>query len=190
MDRCLTSWSTPSQSRSIGVKVRTLSCQGRGRGSTSPIDRQLQGSILYSAIMPYADPDLQRKYQREWIKRRREEWIQENGPCVDCGSWDDPEVDHIDPATKVSHNVWSWSAERRAIELSKCVVRCHTHHMEKSCTERPKGIDHYKALLTEDEVRYIKYHSSEFSGVELARRFGVGLSCIYGIRQGRRWSHI
>ena len=82
--------------------------------------------------MPYRDPVRQREFQNRWMKQRRLDWLAEHGPCVDCGTWDDLEVDHVDPATKVAHRVWSWSLVRREAELAKCVARCHSCHDEKS----------------------------------------------------------
>ena len=75
---------------------------------------------------------------RELKKRQalRKKWIKENGPCADCGSWEDPQVDHIDPSKKVSHNVWSWSEERRLKELEKCQVLCVTCHRKKSALQQ------------------------------------------------------
>jgi len=80
-----------------------------------------------------------RQYQREWIARRRQAWIDEHGPCVDCGSWNNPEVDHVDPTKKV-HNagtLWSLALDnpKRIAELAKCVVRCHDCHMNKTIKE-------------------------------------------------------
>ena len=76
-----------------------------------------------------------REYQRRWLRKRRETWIQANGPCRYCGSLENLEVDHIDPATKIAHNVWSWSEARRAIELKKCQVLCATCHQVKTAHE-------------------------------------------------------
>lgn len=79
------------------------------------------------------------------MKLRRQDWLNSNGPCVVCGSWDNLEVDHINPDSKESHNVWSWSEERRTAELSKCQVLCKTHHQEKTALEnsvRMGGIEH------------------------------------------------
>ena len=93
--------------------------------------------------MPYSDPAQQRRYQREWVARRRQAWLDENGPCVRCGSADELEVDHVDPEKKVSHRVWSWSAERRDAELSKCQVLCGECHAKKTIemltVETPHG---------------------------------------------------
>lgn len=38
-----------------------------------------------------------RVYQNAWIKARREDWLQANGPCNKCGSYNRLEVDHIIP---------------------------------------------------------------------------------------------
>ena len=93
--------------------------------------------------MPYADPERQRKYMREWIARRRTEWIAANGPCAKCGSTQDLEIDHVDPKSKSQHlrkhrtgtSVWSWTAARRAAELAKCQVLCGACHKVKSAAE-------------------------------------------------------
>jgi 5-methylcytosine-specific restriction endonuclease McrA len=85
--------------------------------------------------MPYKDRDRQRAFQREWYARRRAEYLVDKR-CVTCGSTDRLEVDHIDPTTKMSHRVWSWSAERRAAELAKCQILCKKHHKAKSRNEK------------------------------------------------------
>lgn len=85
--------------------------------------------------MGYKDPEKQRQYQREWMARRRQKWIDENGPCSKCGSPDDLQVDHLDPSQKINHRVWSWSSERREAELAKCQVLCNDCHVKKTCVE-------------------------------------------------------
>lgn len=92
--------------------------------------------------MGYANPERQRAYQRRWLQKRREAWIEDNGPCAKCGSWDDPQVDHVDPGTKVSHNVWSWSKARREAELAKCQVLCSSCHFKKTGKENSRPIPH------------------------------------------------
>ena len=80
------------------------------------------------------------KYQREWIKTRRQEWVEENGPCKHCGTWDKLEVDHIKPDLKSMHtaSIWSRTAEVRKKELSNCQVLCKSCHLKKTLAERPK----------------------------------------------------
>lgn len=92
--------------------------------------------------MPYKNKDEQRRWQREWRQKRRQEWLIQNGPCIKCGSDQYLEVDHINSNTKVSHNVWSWSEERRNEELAKCQVLCKECHKKKSISELWKPITH------------------------------------------------
>lgn len=81
--------------------------------------------------MPYAK-EKQRQYQNEWMKRRRLDWLQANGPCVKCGSWENLQVDHKDPELKVTHRIWSWAKERREKELAKCQPLCRDCHWAKT----------------------------------------------------------
>jgi 5-methylcytosine-specific restriction endonuclease McrA len=87
--------------------------------------------------MPYADPQRQREYQNAWMARRRQNWLDENGPCQRCGATENLEVDHIERHTKVDHKVWSWSQARREAELAKCQVLCESCHLEKTLAEIP-----------------------------------------------------
>lgn len=92
--------------------------------------------------MPYADLARQREYQRQWMAKRRADWIAANGPCVWCGSTEALEVDHIDPTVKVTHNVWSWSRERREAELAKCRVLCGECHRERTSDQQRRVQTH------------------------------------------------
>lgn len=91
------------------------------------------------------DPVSQRAYQRRWIADRKAAWLAEHGPCVQCGSVERLEVDHIDPTLKVrarDHAIWSYSAEHRAAELAKCQVLCHACHLEKTSARRRALVQH------------------------------------------------
>lgn len=92
--------------------------------------------------MPYKDKNKKREYDRQWMQARRQAWFAVNGPCVKCGTWENLELDHKDPSTKITHNVWSWAEERREIELAKCQVLCVACHMEKSIFEMHRPIRH------------------------------------------------
>lgn len=92
--------------------------------------------------MSYRDPVKQRTHQAKWIAKRRSDWILANGPCVECGSWDDPQLDHIDRSQKVSHKIWSWSEERFEIEAAKCQVLCRRCHKNKTYSELSKPLVH------------------------------------------------
>lgn len=95
----------------------------------------------------YKDKAEQREYQKEWIRNRRDEWINDNGPCQTCGSDDRLEVDHVDRSKKLLSPAKLWSMSRdnpkRISELAKCQVLCFNCHkaktsgeLSKSCTER------------------------------------------------------
>lgn len=85
-----------------------------------------------------------RQYQREWMARRRNEWLETNGPCKACGSSENLEVDHIDPALKSRHprDIWSRRKEVREEELAKCQVLCHDCHLLKTSADRLSKIQH------------------------------------------------
>lgn len=77
-----------------------------------------------------------REYQRLWVAARREQWINDNGPCARCGSTENLEVDHIVPreitGAMASAAIWSRSSAVRAVELEKCQVLCAVCHDEKT----------------------------------------------------------
>lgn len=81
--------------------------------------------------MPYKDKNKQLAYQREWMRQRRATYF-EGKVCTHCGSGGELELDHIDPFTKVSHNIWSWKESRRLEELAKCQVLCKPCHKAKT----------------------------------------------------------
>jgi 5-methylcytosine-specific restriction endonuclease McrA len=88
--------------------------------------------------MPYKDKEIMKTYQREWMRRRRQDWIDANGPCKVCGSVERLEVDHINPNEKSLNptKVWSLTEEKRNLELAKCQVLCNTCHLQKTLKER------------------------------------------------------
>ena len=85
--------------------------------------------------MPYKDRAEQNRYQRERAARLRREWLLVNGPCRSCGSWENLEVDHVDPKEKEQHRVWTWSKTRREAELAKCQPLCIDCHRAKTINE-------------------------------------------------------
>jgi hypothetical protein len=144
--------------------------------------------------MPYKDKEKQLAYQREWIARQRREWIDANGPCVLCGSHQRLEVDHIDPSVKVTHNIWSWSRERRKKELVKCRVLCYECHKTKSATEQLKGEDKTQSKLTEQDVMSIREeYQPRVRGCgygALAKKYNVSKTTIQRILIRLKWKHI
>lgn len=132
--------------------------------------------------MPYKNKEEQIAYQIAWMRKRREAWLNENGPCVLCGSWIDLEVDHRDPATKVTHRVWSWAQSRREEELAKCQALCKACHEEKSAAQ------HHRRRLSDAEIREIR--ASDTSHRKLAERYRVGKTTITNIKSGGGWKHV
>lgn len=93
--------------------------------------------------MPYKDRAKHNEFNRLWIARRRAEYFA-GKCCARCGSTDRLELDHINPETKISHAIWSWSATRRAAELAKCQPLCYHCHKAKSRAEKLQhGIARY-----------------------------------------------
>jgi hypothetical protein len=151
-------------------------------------DQRVQTTLLN---VPYTDPERQREYQRNWLAARRQEWIDANGPCIDCATWADLQVDHVDAKTKISHRVWSWTAERRALELAKCVVRCTPCHKAKTfaCQENRRGERTGTAKLTADDVRVIRESTVKPYRL-IAEKYGVDASLIGQIKRRVIWRHV
>lgn len=136
-----------------------------------------------------------RTYQLTWIKRRRDEWIAEHGPCARCGSWDRPEVDHIDRSTKVltPAKIWSLSPEnpRRIAELAKCQVLCHRCHQEKTNAEMASlhgGVRAPTASLTNENLARVRSMLADgMRGAEIARQVGVSKSTVSRVKRGEAY---
>ncbi|MCA1841504.1 MAG: helix-turn-helix domain-containing protein [Actinobacteria bacterium] len=84
--------------------------------------------------MPIKDPEARRRYQREWMRQRREEYFSDK-VCIKCDSTENLELDHIDPALKIDHKIWSWAKPRREKELAKCQPLCSDCHKAKTFEE-------------------------------------------------------
>lgn len=120
--------------------------------------------------MPMATLQGQRAYQREWVARRRAEWLADRA-CIDCGTTERLEVDHVDPAQKIDHRIWSWSLPRRTVELAKCVVRCETCHRDRHAAERRvHGIKRYEKGCRCEVCRATKAASNRRHRENVARR--------------------
>ena len=80
------------------------------------------------------------EYMRQYrLSRKRKAFDLLGGKCVVCGTCDNLEFDHIDPATKsfnISRFFGTWN--EMVAELSKCQLLCHTHHLEKTSSEGRK----------------------------------------------------
>lgn len=83
--------------------------------------------------MPYKNPAKRLEYQREWYAARRAKGLEMlGGKCALCESTEDLELDHIDPATKFTHRIFSYSWARIEAELKKCQILCAPCHFQKT----------------------------------------------------------
>jgi 5-methylcytosine-specific restriction endonuclease McrA len=149
-----------------------------------------------------ATEEEQREYQRLWILERRQDWIAANGPCNECGSWDELEVDHVDAATKSMYVsvVWSMALDnpKRVAELAKCQVLCHPCHIEKSrvAGDFKRGKLHGEQMWNthlsdsdvEDIVRLLA--TGTMTHRVVGEKFGVARNVITDINRGATWKHI
>jgi 5-methylcytosine-specific restriction endonuclease McrA len=77
------------------------------------------------------------KYNLErYHKRMQEAYEMLGGACVICGSTEDLQIDHFDPAKKdfTLAKIWSASQERFLEELTKCQLLCWKCHLAKTAT--------------------------------------------------------
>ncbi len=138
------------------------------------------------------DPDAMRRYKREWIAARRAEFFKDKS-CAVCGSTDDLELDHIDPTTKVTHNIWSYRAEIRQAELAKCQVLCRVHHDYKTAVDGSlrRGERSAVAKLNESAVRDIRaYVAAGGKQSDMARKYRVDRKTIHFVVHRKTWTHI
>lgn len=114
-----------------------------GHVPTKPGSR-VESPAFLEVWVPIKEKDKRRKYAREWVAKRRWEFFKDKS-CVRCGAAETGELclHHRDKATKVGHNIWSWSKARREAEIAKCVVVCGSCHMqihvEMAHRARPHG---------------------------------------------------
>ncbi len=78
-------------------------------------------------------------YMTERYHRRRSEWISsKGGKCVQCGTTDKLEIDHIDPLEKTYNigTILSGGSEQKVQdELAKCQVLCYDCHKAKTSND-------------------------------------------------------
>lgn len=139
--------------------------------------------------------EAQREYQRLWMRQRRTEWLEANGPCVQCGSWDRLEVDHKDRSQKITHAVWSWSKVRREAELVKCQVLCYKCHKAKTSNELRVAMIGKPNLrcrvLTVVDVRKMRtLTATGMTNRAVAKKLGVSSTLVSMVRTGYRYSDV
>jgi len=136
--------------------------------------------------------DHYREYQRLWIAKRRAEFFK-NKTCILCGSEENLELDHIDPSTKVSHTIWSWSEKRRLEEIAKCQILCHDCHVRKTIKNHEKAHGDQKKnakLVDNDVVEIKKLYSRGVPASEICQKYLVDRSNFYKIIHGKAWRHV
>lgn len=139
-------------------------------------------------FMPIKDIQKRREYQLEWLRRRREDWFRENGPCVECGSWNNLELHHRNPDEKVTHKIWNWSEQRRREELEKCDPLCQTcHRAETNEQNRARflGVPSPLRKMSEQTIASILHLIDlGFSERTIAPAFGIARSTLSHMRLG------
>ena len=82
-----------------------------------------------------------RTYVKAYKRRRRQRLIDMlGGCCVRCGSTEDLEFDHTDPATK-SFDIgadWTRAWDDLVAEARKCQLLCRKDHIAKGAEDRPE----------------------------------------------------
>ncbi|MEM1416560.1 MAG: HNH endonuclease [Myxococcota bacterium] len=104
--------------------------------------------------------------------------------CVKCGSVERLELDHIDPAQKVTHSIWSWSQARREAEIAKCQVLCRRCHKRKT-RDQVARLD--EAKVAEARARY---RAGGVSQKALAAEYGVSSNTMHKALTGQTWSTV
>jgi len=112
-----------------------------------------------------------KRYHREYNRKRREQNLERafammgERKCAHCGSRDNLEFDHINPATKkfAIGNQASTSWRRLVIEVKKCQLLCYGCHKTKSAAEsaawntgRFAGENSGNAQLTNKQVAQLR----------------------------------
>ncbi len=101
--------------------------------------------------MPYANTYDYNQYLRDYLRRRYYERRDRaiallGGKCVNCGSTDNLQFDHIDHGQKsfdVADRLAQYSWDRLLTEIEKCQLLCFVCHVEKSVIERGQSMAHH-----------------------------------------------
>ena len=130
-------------------------------------------------------------YSATWVAKRRAVFFK-GKQCVQCGSKDRLELDHINPADKLHHRIWSWTEERRKAEIAKCQVLCHDCHKGKTSREnsiRQTGRANLasRKLSPEQVARIIELRKGGSGVRTIARYMGVCHSTISRLLSGTHY---
>lgn len=80
------------------------------------------------------------RYMKERYTRRRLDWLDKlGGVCVECGTTENLEFEHIDPSTKefsIAKILSGGSETKVSAEMAKCQLLCNEHHKKKTQKDR------------------------------------------------------
>ena len=133
-----------------------------------------------------------KRYQRAWIAQRRADWFAGKS-CVECGSTENLCLHHVSRKNKLSHRIWSWAAERRNAEISKCAVLCEDchrlHHLRCGDFNTSRGKTPTNTVLDVKTVGQIRYLAvAGFSHRRIAALIGCGRQTVDDVIAGRSWA--
>lgn len=141
--------------------------------------------------MPYKDPIAQAKFQNEWAKKRRSDWIAAYGPCK-CGETKELYVAQKNPKKRATSHFWTYSDEKRRKILRDCTVLCRScrlKHWGDEFKRRYKGRQGKAQALTPAMVWSIRGQLlGRDSMREIARIHGLDHSVVADIQKGTIWS--
>lgn len=132
-----------------------------------------------------ATPEAQREYQRNWIARRRAIFFADK-VCSRCGSDSKLELDHIDPKTKISNSIWSWSQARQSIEIAKCQILCRSCHSEKTRKNSEQVSNSLLTMGAAQEIR--RLHELGVSQRAIAQLYDVNFRTISDVVRKISWN--
>ena len=107
--------------------------------------RECPEPIANSGCCRYHYNGYMRTYNAQRYAKRRLEAIERmGGRCVDCGSVERLEFDHVrrEEKTFAVADILLGETGRLNEELSKCVLRCKSCHSQKTLLEDPKAVPH------------------------------------------------
>jgi hypothetical protein len=138
--------------------------------------------------------EAQKEYQRKWVAARRSNYMLDK-ICARCEGTESLNVHHKDRTLKISHNIWSWSEEKRNEELKKCEVLCRDchvkHHKADGAFQGMLGVTPKSAKLNSEivlEIRRLK--SLKISNTKIGLQLKIPRQTIDDVVSGKSWSWV
>lgn len=92
--------------------------------------------------MAAKNPEKYNSYMNEYMKKRYRQRMDRaidilGGKCVECGTTDNLQLDHVDPTTKTYdfNKIWNRSLDVFDAELEKAQLLCKEHHQAKTLVQ-------------------------------------------------------